>query len=130
MQIAVIFPDSLLLFFVLRGLPDAPYGNTKHIILATENTSLARGMRLLRDVGQSEAGLIMSTLGSGITTQPDHTKILAAPAVAPEKPKRKPKRKSKLCLLHSPCEHHGPKSLHATCECRDPTLSRRKKKQQ
>ena len=117
----VIFPDSLLLFFVLRGLPDTPYGPTKHIILATENMSVARGMRLLRDVGQSEAGLITSTLGSGIATQPDHTKILAAPSTTPEKPKRKPKRKSKLCLLHGPCEHHGPKSLHATCECRDPT---------
>lgn len=126
----VVFPDSLLLFFVLRGLPDTPYGPTKHIILATENMTLDRGMRLLRDVGQSEAGLITSTLGSGPTSAtPDHTKILATAQATPEKPKRKPKRKSKLCLLHGPCEHHGPKSLHATCECRDPTLSRRKKRQ-
>ena len=117
---------------MLRVLPDAPYGPTKHIILATERMTLQRGIRLLRDVGQSEAGLITATLGSGITDE-SHNKVLSVSATttstsSPQFNKKKKKRKkSKLCLEFGPCEHHGPKSLHATCECEDPTLSRRKK---
>ena len=61
----IILPQPLLLFFVLKGLPDIPYGPTRHIILATENITLSRGLQLLRDVGQSEVGLINSTMGSG-----------------------------------------------------------------
>ena len=33
---------------------------------------------------------------------------------------------SKLCAQEGPCKHHGPNSFHATSECRDPTLSKRK----
>ena len=61
----VVLPDVLLLYFVLRGLPDKPYGSTKHIILATPNLTLARGFQLLKDVGEGDSGLIAATLGSG-----------------------------------------------------------------
>ena len=61
-------PEQLLLFFVLRGVPEQPFGPTKHIILATEDITLSKGLHLLRDVGQSEVGLITSTLGSGAAT--------------------------------------------------------------
>ena len=133
----IILPEQLLLFFALRGLPDDTFGPTKNIILATENITLTRGFQLLRDVGGSGAQLITSTLGSGdVTKPPDSESILT---VTPHTPKPKPKtaeqkaadrekRKTALCKKHGPCVHHGPKSLHATSECRDPQLLKRRKK--
>ena len=57
-------PEQLLLFFVLRGLPAQPYGPVTHIVLASDQIDLRKGLRLLRDVGQSEVGLINTTMGS------------------------------------------------------------------
>ena len=139
----IILPEPLLLFFVMRGLSDDPYGPTKHIILAIENITLQRGIQLLRDVGQSEAGLITATLGSGPTSstlststispvspQASTTSVLALPPPpAATKPKlTREQRKTALCKRDGPCIHHGPRSLHATAECRDPQLIKRKKK--
>ena len=35
---------------------------------------------------------------------------------------------TKLCRELGPCANHGPKSLHATCECKDPKLTKKGKK--
>ena len=141
----IVLPEPLLLFFVIRGLPNQPFGSTKNHILATDTISLHKGLKLLQDVGQSGANLINSTLGSGEPSQPatnsETSNILAltqpqpAPAPAPtpgltakQKAAAREKRKTALCKLHGPCTHHGPKSLHATCECRDPQLLCRKRR--
>ena len=60
-----MLPDTLLLYFVLRGLPDKPYGPTNHIILATPKLTLLLGFQLLKDVGEGHSDLITATLGSG-----------------------------------------------------------------
>ena len=139
----IVLPKALLLFFALRGLPDNIYGPQKHIILAIKNVTLERGFQLLRDAGSDEANLITSTLGSGdntngqqstMPTPPPATDVLAtipppAPTPDPKKPKKtREQRMTALCKKFGPCTHHGPKSLHATSECRDPQLLRRKKK--
>ena len=120
-----------MLFFLIRGLPQDPYyGSTRHIIMATEGITLYRGMQLLRDVSQSEAGLITATLGSGTPTASadSATSVLSLNTDAPTiEQTARGKRMTKLCRIHGPCKHHGPRSLHATSECKDPTLSRRKK---
>ena len=131
----IILPKELLLFCVLRGLPEKPFGPTKHIILATADITLQRGFQLLRDVSQSGANLISATLGSGENPSPDvpsaSTGLLALtspPAPTPQlshtkdKKKSREERKSAACKKYGPCEHHGPRSLHATCECKDPQL--------
>ena len=136
----IILPDSILLFFVLRGLPNDPYGPTRHIILAKKTINLVRGLALLRDVGQSEVGMIANTLGSGagmgdtqntnaiLAIEPppaSRTAISAAKAAAKEK-KRQAKM-TDLCRQLGPCANHGPHSLHATCECKGTGLSKNKK---
>ena len=138
----IVLPEPLLLFFVIRGLPDQPFGSIKSHILATDTISLQKGLKLLQDVGQSGVNLINSTLVSGESIQPTSSNgtsnVLAltqpTPAPSPQAPTAaakaavREKRKTALCKLHGPCVHHGPKSLHTTCECRDPQLLRRKKK--
>ena len=147
----IILPKALLLFFALRGLPDKLYGPQKHIILAIKNVTLERGFQLLRDAGSDEASVISSTLGSEATqpipAQDPSTSILTTvPAEVPATPiaaqasvpppntrrqkKTREQRMSALCKRDGPCIHHGPKSLHATVECRDPQLLRRKNKSQ
>ena len=143
-QPPIILPEPLLLFFVLRGLPNEPYGPTRHIILVTENIDLKRGLQLLSDVGQSEVGLINSTMGPGPASSaqtPDSNILALRPAPQPQPTPRDPTKKSrrqlrrerKMSKLYKelgPCEHHGPKSLHATCECNDPNLTRRNARRQ
>ena len=97
--------------------------------------TLKWGMRLLRDVGQSEAGLITATLGSGdqqasLTTSTEQVQqqVLAVSTPVPEVKKKKKRQKSKLCIQYGLCTNHGPRSLQQTYECQDPTLSRRKNK--
>ena len=136
----IVLPEPLLLFFALRGLPDKTFGPTKNIILATEKITLTRGFQLLRDVGGSGAALITSTLGSQVPAEsPDASVLALTPSPAPNpKPKAKKteaekaadreRRKTALCKKEGPCIHHGPKSLHATSECRDPKLLKRRKK--
>ena len=47
----IILPQELFLFCILRGgLPEQPYGPTKHVILATANITLSRGLQLLSDI--------------------------------------------------------------------------------
>ena len=135
----IVLPEPLLLFFVIRGLPEQPFGSVKNHILATDTITLHKGLKLLKDIGQSGANLINSTLGSGETQQlatgAGTSSVLAVTqpqttpqASAADKAAAREKRKSALCRQHGPCIHHGPKSLHATCECRGPQLLRRKKK--
>ena len=134
----IVLPEQLLLFFALRGLPDDTFGPTKNIILTTENISLTRGFQLLRDAGGSGVALINSTLGSGeqIPSTPEAGTVLAVTPPAPksqsktaaEKAADRERRKTALCKKEGPCKHHGPKSLHATSECRDPQLLKRRKK--
>ena len=98
------------------------------------------GMGMLRDVANTGGELITSTLGSGSAT-PKAANVLCAPACPTHPPPRQTSTrnnrnsnaphsspKPKLYLTLGPCVHHGPDSKHATCECRDPTLSRRKKR--
>ena len=61
----VVLPEALLLYCALRGLPDAPFGPVRHIILASPSITFREGISMLRDVDQSGATLIKSTLGSG-----------------------------------------------------------------
>ena len=135
----IILPQELLLYFVLRGLPDSPHGPTRHIILAQDNPTLMGGLRLLRDVGSSEVGLINNTLGSngsfGVTQETNAILALMSPPNPTNQPtaaqkareERRQKRMTKLCKELGPCANHGPKSLHATCECKDPKLTKRGK---
>lgn len=113
---------------MLRGLPDKPYGPTKHIILATPNLDLVRGFQLLKDVGEGDSGLITATLGSGeqhtlgtgTTESPlnaSTASVLAlTPRMPPKQPPQQPKkdRRTALCKQHGPCEHHGPNKV-LTC---------------
>ena len=140
----IVLPDTLLLYFVLRGLPDSPYGPTKHIILATPKLTLVRGLQLLKDVGEGDSGLITATLGSGEQTPLSATTegTLQSPsnsnnilALRPQLPNQQPQlpkkdRRTALCKQYGPCEHHGKQSLHATCECKDPQLLKRKKRKE
>ena len=131
----IVLPEPLLLFFAIRGLPDKTFGPTKNIILATEKITLTRGFQLLRDVGGSGAALITSTLGSGDPNESDAGNILSitpspkpTPKTDEQKAADRERRKTALCRKEGPCKHHGPKSLHATSECRDPQLLRRRKR--
>lgn len=47
---------------------------------------------------------------------------------ASEKAADRERRKTALCKKEGPCVHHGPELLHATSECRDPQLLKRRKK--
>ena len=91
----IILPDQLLLFFVLRGLPNNPYLATRHIILVKKNINLVRGLTLLRDVGQSEVGIIANTLGSGadMSKSQDTNAILA---IEPSPDSKSDKAKAKV----------------------------------
>ena len=139
----IVLPQELFLFCILRGLSEQPYGPTKHIILATANITLQRGLQLLSDISQTGANLIKETLGSGpsepgaetsnllaLTASAQPTTNLRPPPPPPVNSKKKSReeRKSAACKKYGPCTHHGPRSLHATCECKDPQLLRRKKK--
>ena len=135
-QPPVVLPDQLLLYCALRALPEVPYGPVRHIILASPHIGYRTGMQMLKDVANTGAELIKTTLGSSSESKP--AAVLCAPQLCDEPkrsqqshraPKQKKKRgPSKLCIKEGPCKHHGPKSFHATSECRDPTLSRRKTK--
>ena len=142
----LVFPNALLLFFFLRGLPTQPYGPVKHIILSTESITLEKGVRLLQDAGEMGASLITETLGSGTpapsTSAPpppsavtdattgavltlNHTQSMSQEQL---KQLDREKRKNARYKPEGPCIHHGPKLLHATStsECKDPKLLRRK----
>ena len=134
----IVLPQQLLFFFVLRGLPSEQYGPITHIVLSSKHITLDSGLKMLRDVGQSEVGLINSTMGSTNTSSATANSVLAitnsppptnATTAAEKEAARLARRAAKmtpLCKKHGPCAHHGPKSLHATCECKDPTLSKRR----
>ena len=138
----VVLPDQLLLFCALRALPAVPFGPVRHIILASPQITYSAGMAMLSDVANTGAELIANTLGSNTSSAPKSSAVLCAsdkPNCPPQRPQPKPtprskkKKKtprgpSKACLAEGPCVHHGPKSFHATSECRDPTLSKRKRK--
>ena len=143
----VVLPDQLLLFCALRALPNVPYGPVRHIILASPNVTFFSGMNMLRDVANTGAKIIQTTLGSGTKTEPSsvlcadpcptpanesrphpHHRSRRTPAGRRSKPRRQ-RGPSKLCQQEGPCIHHGPHSFHATSECRDPTLSKSKKAQ-
>ena len=119
-QPPVILPDQLLLFCALRALPDVPYGPVRHIILASPNITYRVGMQMLKDVANTGAELIKSTLGSASTSEHKPTTVLCAPQLCdqpqnssnpttrrPSKPKKK-RGPSKLCIKEGPCKHHGP----------------------
>ena len=127
----VVLPEQLLLFCALRALPDTPYGPVRHIILASPGITYGTGIGMLRDVADTGAEVIRETLGSGSSHKP--AAILCTDTEPPkrrklDKTKRKKKGPSNLCERDGPCKHHGPGSFHATSECLDPTLSRRKKR--
>ena len=141
----VILPEQLLLFCALRALPDVPYGPVRHIILASPNVGYRAGMHMLKDVANTGAELIKTTLGSDSSSAMKPASVLCSsdctPDVSkhagddrrgqpnPRRGRRTTKKKrgpSKLCQQHGPCKHHGPNSFHATSECKDPTLARRK----
>ena len=134
----VVLPEQLLLFCALRALPDVPYGPVRHIILASPNITYPAGMDMLRDVANTGAQLIQANLGSGEPTAKPSAVLCASdsqsncdkPKSRPRRSRRRPRGPSELCKKHGPCKHHGPSSFHATSECRDPTLSRRKNKEQ
>ena len=65
----VVLPDQLRLFCALRALPNIPYGPVRHIILASFVTFFS-GMNMLRDVANTGAKIIQTTLGSGTKTEP------------------------------------------------------------
>lgn len=132
----VFLPEQLLLFCALRALPAVPFGPVRHIILATPRMTFSTGMGMLRDVANTGGALITSTLGSGSAVS-KAANVLCAPVCPPAAPHSQPTRaraprnpepNSNLYLTLGPCKHHGPTSKHATCECKDPTLSRRKKR--
>lgn len=125
----VRLPEQLLLFCALRALPDVPYGPVRHIILASPTISFPVGMNMLRDVANSGSELISDTLGSGDVAHKSVLCITDCPAPSP-KPARRRQRHgpTAACLKEGPCIHHGPKSLHATSECRNPKPKRDKKR--
>lgn len=134
----VVLPPQLLLFFLMRNLPDPPFGAVRHIIMATDNIFLFKGTQLLRDVGQTEATIITATLGSASPSPiltPDNVLAVATPPQdsktnAPADPRRQQRQRQMTPLrkIQFPCVHHGKKSLHATCECTDPQLLRSRKR--
>ena len=133
----IIFPGQILLYLLMRNLPDPPFGAVRHIIMASENITLEKGTHLLRDVGNTDAKIITATLGSG-SPAPNVSagKIMAIAPSAGTAPnpsqklsaqEKRQRKMTALCKAHGPCKHHGPKSLHATMECRDPQLLNRRK---
>ena len=135
----VVLPETLLLYCALRALPDIPYGPVRHIILASPRIDYRAGMQMLKDVANTGAELIKSTLGSSsssATTSTTTGSVLCSSECPPPRPSRQVKKTpkkgkvkrspSRLCTIEGPCKHHGPTSLHSTSECKDPTLSRRK----
>ena len=86
----IILPEQLLLFFVLRGLSPTPYGPVTHIVLVSENMSLQKGLRLLRDVRQSEVGLINDTMGSSASNSVGATNAILAISGTPSVPSPAP----------------------------------------
>ena len=60
----IILPDQLLLYCALRALPDIPYGPVRHIILASPRIDYRTGMQMLKDVANTGAELIKTTLVS------------------------------------------------------------------
>ena len=129
----VILPEQLLLFCALRALPAVPFGPVRHIILASPNITYATGVSMLRDVANTGADVINTTLGSGnVNHKPAN--VLCAPTCPPpasrptqnhrHKKKKKNKGPSEKCLKDGPCVHHGPGSFHSTEECEDPELKR------
>ena len=111
-QPPIVLPGQILLFLLMRNLPDPPFGAIRHIIMSTENITLVKGVRLLRDVGNTDAKIITATLGSG-SPAPDITpgKIMAVtptPKAAPTPTATltaKQKRERKMTAL---CKIHGP----------------------
>ena len=60
----VVLPEQLLLFCALRALSDVPYDPVRHIILASPSIDYRTGMQMLKDVANTGADLINSTLVS------------------------------------------------------------------
>ena len=149
----IVLPDPLHVACLLQALPKVPYGPVKHIISSATPVHTLRTTRtMLRDVAQSSAKQIMTTLGhrrpaSVLTAQvvpvpqatepPTNTDVIALLTRVLSQAKTGNKQQatgnkqqstgSELFRIHGPCKHHGPKSMHATLECRDPTLSKRKR---
>ena len=136
----VVLPEQLLLFCALRALPAVPYGPVRHIILASPRVTYQEGMAMLRDVANTGGELITNTLGSGSSTTKPAAVLCTAPCEddAPASRSNRHQRqrsggqnrssKKPLYMTEGPCVHHGPNSRHATSECRDPGLTKRKKK--
>ena len=137
----IYLPEQLLLFCALRGLPAVPYGPVRHIILASPGINYFAGMAMLRDVANTGGELITTTLGSGTPNSKSAASVLCAQECHDDAPRgrrrsnrrgqpgRDSPKKVPLYKTEGPCKHHGPDSKHATSECRDPTLSRRKKRE-
>ena len=104
---------------------------------------------MLRDVANTGGELISNTLGSGSSSSKPAAVLCTTPCDVPshvsrsnhrhrqrasaqdrrgERPRSNPSAKQPLYVTEGPCVHHGPNSRHATSECRDPGLTKRKKK--
>ena len=137
----VVLPEQLLLFCALRALPAVPYGPVRHIILASPHVGYLAGMGMLRDVANTGGELIANTLGSGSAAAKPAAILCATPCddpgpaprgrqrqrQRPQRPRQREHAKQPRYLVEGPCAHHGPNSKHATSECRDPGLTKRKK---
>ena len=77
MQRPAVLPDQLLLYCALRALPEVPYGPARHIILASPGINYRTGVQMLKDVANTGAELIKTTLGS--SDVPKHSSVLCAP---------------------------------------------------
>ena len=91
-QPPVVLPDQLLLFCALRALPDVPYGPVRHIILASPNITYRVGMQMLKDVANTGAELIKTTLGSSSTSSHKPTTVLCAPQTYDQLQQPKPQQ--------------------------------------
>lgn len=115
----------------------------RHIILASPAIDYRTGMHMLKDVANTGADLIKTTLGSDSSSAMKPASVLCSSDCTPKphmsshnrrrgdasrkrKNGKKKRGPSKLCVQEGPCKYHGPNSFHATSECRDPTLSKRK----
>ena len=133
----IVLPGQLTLCCLLTALPESPYGPIRHIILARPNITYEDGTRMLRDVAQSAASFsaprtptssaVMAAAATpAIFTQSDVAAMVATTIAAAQAKDKKKRRGTDLFHIHGACKNHGPDSLHATMECNDPTLSKRR----
>jgi hypothetical protein len=139
----IILPDPLHVACLLQGIPETPFGPVKHIISSATPVHTLRTTRtMLRDVAQTSAVHIATNHGrqpahvltaqvipDAAATAPANDAVALLTRLLSQQPGGgKTSPGSDLFRIHGPCKHHGPKCKHATLECRNPTLSKRKKK--